>query len=75
MLIVELKILATALYICIILFLSNGGLQVHSKVLTGIVPGYLLGQTMKASIMKKRRTSLMKALARSFPGQPPVGSV
>ena len=45
MLIIELKILATALYICIILFLSNGGLQVHSKVLTGVVPGYLHGQT------------------------------
>ena len=70
----ELRSIATAIYACCYLSFE-GGLQVYSKVLTGIVPGYLLGQTVKASSMKKKRTSLMRAITRSFPGHPPVGSI
>ena len=58
------RILATALYMHYSISPSNGGLQVHSKVLTGIVPGYLLGQTSKVNIMKRTRMSLMRATTR-----------
>ena len=65
--------LATA-YIAYYSSLSNGGLQVHSNVLTGSVPGYLLGQTMKVNIMRMKTMSSMRAITRTSPSQPPVGS-
>ena len=65
--------LATA-YIAYYSSLSNGGLQVHSNILTGSVPGYLLGQTAKVNIMKMKTMCTMRAITRMSPGQPPVGS-
>ena len=63
---------ATAIYY-ILSSLSNGGLQVHSKVLTGSVPGYLLGQTVKVRCMKMRSAIMMTASTRMSPGQTPSG--
>ena len=48
--------------------LSNGGLQVHSNVLTGSVPGYLLGQTAKANTTKKMGMSSMGVLSSIVSG-------
>ena len=61
-------------YIAYCTSLSNGGLRVHSNVLTGSVPGYLLGKTAKVNIMKMKTMSTMRAITRMSPGQPPVGS-
>ena len=50
-----------------------GGLRVHSNVLTGfVVPGYLLGQTARRSIWKKKDPSTAMR-TRTFPSQLPVG--
>ena len=53
--------------------LSKVVLQVHSNVLTGSVPGYLLGQTLKA-LHEEEITSSLRAITRPSLGQPPVGS-
>ena len=55
-----------------------GGLRVHSNVLTGfVVPGYLLGQTARRSILKKKKKKKkdpsMTKRTRTFPSHMPVG--
>ena len=55
--------------LCILLM---GVLRVHSKVLTGFVPGYLLGQTLKRSTKKKRSSPTTMRTSPS-PSQLPVG--
>ena len=62
-----------ALYMHYFISPSNGGLQVHSKVLTGIVPGYLLGQTMKKSSTRKKVMTSTMGITRTSPGQLPIG--